>query len=483
MVSFRDGCHTGGIFIAEGFTTIASYCSQAGITFLNSTSETGGILFGSNPLVLILKGYSWFANIQLKISIIYDNCAGITNICDKFRLNSPMFPGKCGISDDVPCRHVIPTPCIEIVRLPSDGLRNYSTECAMLSHVDRSPLFAYIQFANSLLMTFAIKGNLDFQEVFPLIFVEYVENNIYFPFLLSRLQLNMNYSLLAPSIITNIKNTFPWLGIGHWIRLTQDLGCRKEDINLQPLESLQIERGCGELGLTSVTGHAKLSIHRSVFVDSHYLGAFYQCLHVAIFLVKGEEVSKYSAEGLFNATLQFSVGSLLKQIVYSKRQYLEIKLFSQYPKHVFSMDLKWGSSLDGLQILYIRRPEQIADQRYYKREHTFDASWIAVEEPEVCFRGISCYKYHESHDVKSDVTWNTAQAQCAEQNTNLVSINSPEEWHFLRWWAYNFNWTKTNGAVEEFKGRLLFIGQWRIDVSNCVDFYAFNVDKNINYIV
>ncbi len=133
-------------------------------------------------------------------------------------------------------------------------------------------------------MTFAIKGNLDFPEAFPVIFVEYVENQIYYPFLSARrLQLNKNYSLLAPSIITNIKNTFPWLGIGHWIRLTQDLGRPKQVVNLQALESLQISRGCGELGLTSVTGHAKLSIHRFVFTLSRYFSEVYQCLHVAIF--------------------------------------------------------------------------------------------------------------------------------------------------------------------------------------------------------
>ena len=31
MVSIQDGCHTGGIFIAEGAKDIARYCSQAGI--------------------------------------------------------------------------------------------------------------------------------------------------------------------------------------------------------------------------------------------------------------------------------------------------------------------------------------------------------------------------------------------------------------------------------------------------------------------
>ncbi len=196
--------------------------------------------------------------------------------------------------------------------------------------------------------------------------------------------------------------------------------------------------------------------------------------------MEAEGVSNYSAEGLFNATLQFSVGSLLKQIVYAKRQYLEIKMFSQYPKHVFSMDLKWGSSLDHLQLVYIRRPEQITDKRHSDKEHTFEPSCIGVKQPEVCFREMSsCYSYHESRDVVSDITWNMAQAQCAEQNSNLVSINSPEEWHFLRRWAYNFNWTKKNGirtrigAIEAFKGRLLFIGQRRMDVSNSIDNFCY----------
>ncbi len=60
MISFRDGCHTGGIFIGEKSRTIASYCSKAGKTFLNGTSERGGILFGISRLIIILKGYSWF---------------------------------------------------------------------------------------------------------------------------------------------------------------------------------------------------------------------------------------------------------------------------------------------------------------------------------------------------------------------------------------------------------------------------------------
>ncbi len=66
MVSFQDGCHTGGIFIGEKHSTIASYCSLAGITFLNGTTEKGGILFGISPLLIILKGYSFFCKHPIK---------------------------------------------------------------------------------------------------------------------------------------------------------------------------------------------------------------------------------------------------------------------------------------------------------------------------------------------------------------------------------------------------------------------------------
>ena len=97
MVSFEDGCDTGGIFITQRQGVIAHFCSRAGVAFLNGTSETGGILFGTSPLGIILKGYSWFANIQLSISVSYDDCLGVTNICDKFIDNSPIFQysAKC----------------------------------------------------------------------------------------------------------------------------------------------------------------------------------------------------------------------------------------------------------------------------------------------------------------------------------------------------------------------------------------------------
>ncbi len=488
MVSFRDGCHTGGIFIAEGLTIIATYCSQAGITFLNSTSETGGILFGVSPLVLILKGYSWFANIKLTISILYDTCLGVTNICDKFRDNWIMFNKECLGFDDVLCRYVTPTPCIEIVRLPSDGLLDYSSACTLLSHINRSPAVGYIPFPSTLHLTFAIKGHLELQDEFPAIYPEFLEHHFYFHFLAprdhTRLQLNKYYSLQSESVIVNIKNTYPWLGIGHWIRLIQRLGCPKEVVSLQPLEPLYILRGCPELGMTSVTGHAKIFIHSSVFSRFLHFLNLYQCLNVEIFLLGAEDVSNGRAEGFFNAKLQSLVGGVQKHIVYTKRQYLEIKMFSQHPSQEFSIELEWITSLDRLQFVYIRRPEKIADKGGPVWKDPINESWIGVTEQEVCSREtLSCYRYHQSHDIMSEPTWDMAQAQCAEQNSNLISINSPEEWRLLLQWAYDSNLTNSNswgwiGAIGPFNGQLLFIGQRRMDASNSVGFLLLDVHKD-----
>ena len=497
MVSFRDGCNTGGIFITEGINIIASYCSQAGITFLNSTSDTGGILFGFNPLVLILKGYSWFANIKLNISITYDTCIGVTNICDKFRDNWPMFNQKCFRFNDVLCRYVAPTPCIEIVRLPSDGLHDYSAECRILSHVNRSPVSGYIQFAPTLHLTFTVKGHLELQKEFPVIYPEYIEHSIYFPFFCAqqknkRLPLNKNYSLQSQSLIINIKNTYPWLGIGHWIRLIQEPGCHKEAVSLQPLESLQISHGCGTVGMTSATGHAKLSIDRSIFSRFLYFLTLYQCLNVAIFLMGSEDVSNGHADKLFNAKLQSFIGGLQKHIVYTKRQYLEIKLFSQTVRQEFSIELEWSSSLDHLLVSYIRRPEEIADKGVAIWKNRLINTWISVTPHEVCLRETSsCYRYHQSRHIMSEPTWDMAQARCAEQNSNLVSINSPGEWHLLLQMAYNFNFTNRSnswgsiGAIGPFNGRLLFIGQRQMDVSKTMWVFFFcmliKVAQNVSW--
>ncbi len=476
MVSFQDGCHTGGVFIAEGYTNIASYCSQAGIAFLNSTTETGGILFGASPLVVILKGYSWFATIQLNISVIYDSCIGVTNICDKFMENPLMFPHKCDGFDNIPCRHVTPSPCIEIVRLPSDGLSDYSAVCEMISHLGGSPAVGHIQFLTTLLMTFAVKGQLELEEAFPMIYPEYMENFLYmplFPSRHSRLQLKKTYRIQAESIITNIKNTLPWLGVGHWIRLMQVPGCNKEAVSLQPLGDLQIFGGCGELRMGSVTGRAKVSIHKSVFLRPLYSYKTYQFLNAAIFLSSAEGVSNYSTESHFSTKLQWSsVDGLHKKIIYTRRQYLEINVFNQDP-FKFAIDLEWNNPLDDIQFMYVRRGEMVAGTGRGVGKLTFDTSWIGVKQQEVCFsKTLSCYRYQEAVGAgMSGLTWNMAQARCVEQNSNLVSINSPYEWHSLLGWAYNFHHTSSGllahiSAIQAFKGRLLFIGQRRMKVSN-----------------
>ncbi len=483
MVSFSDGCHTGGIFIIEGHRIIASFCSQAGITFLNSTSETGGILFGVNPLVLILKGYSWFANIKLNISILYDNCIGVTNICEKFRDNWRKFPNKCpGFAHDVLCRMMTPRPCIEIVRLPSDVVFDYSRKCTILSHINRSPAIGYIQFTDTLDLTFAVKGHLDLPEHFPVIYPEYINDLVgtYFGVFPrgehARLELNKKYRVHSKGLIINIKNTYPWLGIGHWIRLTQRPACPKEAVNLQPLEPLHISHGCGAVVMTSVTGNANIYIPWLVFKRSSHFLKYYQCLHVSI-----HGVSNGVTGGFFNAILQSFASGLHKHIVYTKRQHLELFFFSRYTAQGFSIELEWSSSLDRLEFFYSRRPEQIADKKGFVWDYSFKASWIRVNQPEVDMCSTetsSCYRYHQSRDMKSDPTWSMAQARCAEQNSSLVSINSPEEWRLLLDWAYTYNDSFVVGAFGAFNGRLLFIGPRRMDVSNRVGFLFLDADKN-----
>ena len=475
MVSFRDRCHTGGIFIIEESTTIARYCSQAGIAFLNTTTETGGLLFGISPLVLILKGYSWFANIQLKISISYDSCLGVTNICDKMRDAWPLLPTKCDTGDGIPCRYVMPKPCLEIVQLPSDDLRDYSQKCKLISHIDRSPATGYINFANTVVLTFAIKGQLELREAFPVIYPNYIVNRIYVPMLYPRLQLNKKYTLQGRSIITNIKNTYPWLGIGHWIRLVQIPGCQRQTVNLQPLEPLRILSTCGELAITSVIRYQKIMIHNPVPEDFLYYNFLYLFLHIAIFLPEAHETSSYTAGMVFNATLQWSSDDgFQKRITYTKRQYLEVKLLSQYSYQNLSIDLEWSRSLNHLHFVYTERQSILGDKTVECRKHAFETRGISVEQPEVCFQGIlSCYCYHESDNVMLDITWNMAQARCAEHNSNLISINTPEEWQSLLEWAYNFHRAESVrqahiSGIAPFKGRLLFLGQHLMDVSTDV---------------
>ncbi len=275
MLSFEDGCNTGGIFIVENDTTIASYCSRAGVTFLNSTTKEGGILFGISPLVIILKGYSWLANIQLIISVSYDRCLGVPNICDKFLGNSPIFPDKC-TAGKMTCRYVKPEPCLESVQLPSDGLFYNPTACGMVSDVDLSNTFGYVGFTNALNISFKVENHLglnqdfkDPQKVIPMINTLFQEHSTFlsaFPFRFGReFRLNKNYTLKSKLMFTTIVNTFSWLGMGIWFRLTVDIGC-SEQISRQPLPHVDILGGCRQLRLSSVVGHAKIRFHESIFI-------------------------------------------------------------------------------------------------------------------------------------------------------------------------------------------------------------------------
>ncbi len=399
MVSFQDGCNTGGIFIGEKHSTIASYCSRAGVTFLNSTTEKGGILFGISPLLIILKGYSFFANIQLNISISYENCLGITNICDKLGDNSPIFPLKCSDAD-IPCRYVVPEPCIEIVRLPSDGLLDYSKACQFMTNVIHY-IPGYTDFTNSVFIAFTVDGHLELkqdlanlqEEVLPMINLEYLTGSQYFamfPFRYPRLQLNRKYRIWSRDTITNIKNTYPWLGMGHWIRMIRVPGCHTQTISLQPLEVVHIWGGCGDLQMTSVAGQATILIPNSVFVarrGAMGLSEVHQFLYISFVLLETHPMPDYRAKGLlFNAALQWSfLGNLQKRIVYTRRRHLQLKTFSQYTSQEFSIALEWSISLSKLLFHYLRRiPVAKKYFHSYIRDFIDTTNWMGDKQPEMC---------------------------------------------------------------------------------------------------
>ncbi len=504
MVSFEDGCNTGGIFIVENDTTIASYCSRAGVAFLNSTPEAEGMLFGISPLVIILKGYSWFASIQLIISVSYDRCLGVTNICDKFLRNSPIFPDKCN-AGSIPCRYVKPDQCLESVQLPSDMSIAYRTACQVVAHINYTTPFGYIGFPNTLFIVFGVKSHLeltqdsaDLQEFVPVINPTFMEGTFYFPsfpfrFGSSTLKLNRKYNLRSDVISTRIVNAYFWLGMGLWFRLKLVPGCGEPSVSLHPKNHVAIQGGCGQLGITSDVGHAKIWFDDSVFTDMQIslfgVKTFYDFIHVAFILPEIEQGAHYRAKVFFNAKLQWSPRPRgdggQKSVVYKRRRYLQMTLFCHVSYHKLSIELELERSLNQLQIVYFRR---IAIPRRDFIELEFNTSWIGDKQAEMCFKNASsCYRYHEA----SQITWNIAQARCAEQSTNLLSINSPMEWHSLLKWAYNYPILSseysfldpTNDILETdaFNGRLMFIGQRRKVVSNiawCIVIYYSTTTSN-----
>ncbi len=247
--------------------------------------------------------------------------------------------------------------------------------------------------------------------------------------------------------------------------------CHKKAVSIEPLEPVDIFSGCGELRMSSITGHAKTVFLRLAFRmdhDQYGVPAIHEFFSVAFMLLEAEQLPDKSTKGLFNVELEWSsLGDLQKRMVYTRRRYLSIDIFSQY-SYQFSIELEWESSLGQLPCLYMRKI--LVANQHDDMELKFGTSWIGDKEPEVCFRKTSsCYRYQKG----SQITWNIAQARCAEQNANLVSVNSPEEWHSLLWWAYNLHGAIGRlrpfiSDIDVFKGRLLFIGQRRVDVRTYV---------------
>ncbi len=363
----------------------------------------------------------------------------------------------------------------------------------MITHLLDTPLVAYTGFMNTIFITFTVGGHLeldkdraDLQKLLAVINPDFLSARMYvplFPNKYKKLQLKEEYSIKSQSIFTTIENTFPWLGMGHWIRMIQVPGCSIEAVTVQPLQPVHILDSCGELKMTSTTGHAKLAIPESLF--SVYQGTFdsnevNEFLSIAFLLREAEQAPDYMAKGLFNVELQWTSRDdkrLQKRMVYTRRRYLEIQIFSEYPCQEFSIELEWDNSLGPLEFFYLQRIP-IAKQ-HATDELIFDTSWIRDKQTEVCFKETSsCYRYQEG----SQVTWNIAQAHCAEHSYNLVSINSPEEWHSLLRWAYNFHstqrgWQAYISAIGVFKGLLLFIGQQRKDVRKSVFFCCMTLLK------
>ncbi len=387
---------------------------------------------------------------------------------------------------------VIPTPCIEIVQLPSDGLFDYLKACQFTTHV-LNKLPEYTGFIKTMSITFRVKGHLqlkqnlaELRKVFPIINPEFLAGTLSTPMFLAgldKIQLNQDYRIWSQHTTTTIKNTYPWLGMALWVRMIQVPACHAQTISMEPLEVVHISSGCGKLSMTSVTGHATIWIHNSVFKmqrnDNGFSDEINQFLYTAFVLPKTHRLPNYRSKGvLFNAEFQwFSQGDLHKRIVYTRRQHLEINIFSQYQSQKFSIELECDISLGQLRFTYIRRIP-VAKQHFKNHIGKIQGttSWKGDQQSEMCFvETSSCYRYNNA----SEITWNIAQARCAEHNSNLVSINSPTEWHSLLSWAYNFILnnmfllTAHIDDIDAFKGRLWFIGQRRMEVCNCLFFLGY----------
>ncbi len=470
VVSFQDQCYTGGIFIAEGDDTVAKYCSIAGLAFLNGTTQRGGILFQDSPLIIVIKGYSWFAKIRLNISVSYHACRGVINVCEKLR-SKWIIPNMCGRSNKVQCVHMTPAPCIEIAGLASDGIFVFPKGCKIFSHLESNQSFKYVHFPPAMVIEVMIESFLELEDrtrlerMLDRIQIEGREGKLYlseFDSKLSSIALNKYYKTTPQSAFIHVVNKSPLFGTGYRIRLRQLHRCAKQGFGLYTSRSLAIFNGCGTLLITPTTRRLKITIDQAVFQTkqiSYYNEFPTQFLNIAFRLRKAEQERTHNRT--FNVQFHWSFAIderlLQKKMFFWRRRYLEIKVFSLHGDHRFSVELEMGNCLDQLEVIYTRRTRVAETNPDPMSPLLFRPRLASGHHKKICFgRASSCYVYQKA----SMITWNGAQAHCAEQQSNLVSINSPKEWHTLLGWTY-----KSLSYDEVFTGQPLIIGHRKIHVS------------------
>ncbi len=475
VVSFGDGCHSGGIFIAEELKTVASYCSLAGIAFLNDTSERGGILFGTKSLMVIFKGYSWFARMRIIVYVIYEDCLGVANICDQFDIGRHHLK-RCPKSKPSPmiCRHLTSQPCLEVTRLPSDRQVAYSQGCQIFFSLRFGHFPEYFHFSNTLFIQAKIKDYLyvtenrsSLEELLPRVHVlwQYEGGTVPFDYFSVSLmhEIKKEFKRKAYSAYVLLSNALPWLGMGYWLRFTETPACQTELLDVHPHH---IDIGCGKLRLTSAP-QIKISIAPEVFKNYYTFNLASErspFLNVAFYL---SEV-KYFVHGRFRVLLEWISNNMEvdKAMIYSKLQYLELKLYCDHQFQKIFITFQLEGTFSQLIVQYMSRALILNHIEELPRTPSWNST-LSLDGKEFC-RGprAPCYKYHSV----SNITWNEAQIWCQEQKSNLISINSPNEWHAVLWRVCGINTRNVVPKVnlsgsEIMDGTLLFIGLHRIDVS------------------
>ncbi len=478
IVSFMDGCHSGGIFIAEHLQTVASYCSIAGIAFLNGTYERGGILFGTKSLTMIFKGYSWFARMRIIVYVTYGDCLGIANICDQFNTGRHYLK-QCSKSrpDPFVCRQLTFRPCIEVARLPSDR-QVFSKNCQIYFSLELLDFPEYFHFSKTLFIHAKIQDYLDvtenrstLEELLPRVYVLWqYKGGLHIPLEYSSVSLihqpNKEFKHKAITAYVLLRNTFRWLGMGYWFRFSETPECQAEFLDVH---SHHIDTRCGTLTAPSAP-QIKISIAPEVFqtfYTYHVVPEGSQFLNVAFYLSEIQQI----VHGHFRVMLEWISNNMGvdKTMTYSKLQYLELKLFCDYRSQKIFITLQLDNMLSQLIVQYMSRALISKTSEQLTWEPSWNSTFTWLDDKEFCRRverRAPCYKYHGV----SNITWHEAQIWCQEERSNLISINSPSEWHAILWRSIGIDGRVLFPKVkipdsEIMDGTLLFIGLHRIDVS------------------